>query len=234
MHSYTTIAAQHYGAVRPPLHDGIVQDALGQRRFGKGLDVGCGVGHSSKALLSYCDFVIGVEPSGDMITKALPDPRIEYRLGEAVDLPVEPATCDLVSLAGSLPYIDVEPFAAELRRVCRPSAVVLVYDFRVDIEAILRGLDLPCLQGRGGYDHSANLAHVDGFDTIHEGSRPASFGVTPQQVAHLLLANELRFEQLADHFDQKDPTSALVHMVSCKAQSLEVSAQTWRALHRLV
>lgn len=90
MHSYTTIAAHHYGAFRPPLHVGIVQAAFAQVRFCIGLDVGCGVGYSGKALLPHCDRVIGAEPGADMNTKAPPYHRIERRLGEAVDLPMEP------------------------------------------------------------------------------------------------------------------------------------------------
>ena len=176
MHTYTSIAAQHFAAYRLPLHAPIVHKALDGMHFSKALDVGCGTGSSTLALLPYCDDVMGLNPSAEMIASASPHPRIDYRTGIATNLPVSDHNLDVVSIAGALPYIDIDLFAAELRRAWFPSTKILVYDFWVDLQDLIQRTGLPLTRRVDGYANSMSLSGVAGFGKTIEsmGNPPAN------------------------------------------------------------
>ncbi len=94
--------SNHYSAYRPPLHKFILSKILKDRYFEIALDVGCGVGTSSLALVPYAKRVIGYDPSQAMIEKATPHPTITYT--NLID--ELPNSCDLLCFFGSLEYIN--------------------------------------------------------------------------------------------------------------------------------
>lgn len=149
-------------------------------------------------------------------------------------LPVQDSQFDLVSVAGALPYIDIDPLAAELRQVCKSFSKILVYDFRVDLEEILNLLKLPVSRTKSTYNHSLNLAKVEGIETIKIEARMASFRSSAAEVVNLLLASEVRFQTIADHFDVRDPTETLVSLVKTKASHFDLNATTCSALHKMI
>ena len=104
---YDTTAAAHYAAYRPPLHAMILARVLPPgAAFDAGLDVGCGTGYSAVALAHYCQRVYGVEPSAEMLARALPHDRVQYLAGAAEHLPLPDDSVDLIAFAGSLFYAD--------------------------------------------------------------------------------------------------------------------------------
>ena len=87
MTDYNKQVAYHYSAYRPPLHQRILKEVLGGKRFQSGLDLGCGTGRSAVALKNYCDEVRGVEPSPEMLAHAKPQPGITFLSGSAEQIP---------------------------------------------------------------------------------------------------------------------------------------------------
>jgi demethylmenaquinone methyltransferase/2-methoxy-6-polyprenyl-1,4-benzoquinol methylase len=95
------------------------------------LDVGCGTGFATEALLEYSDNVHGLDQSVHQLEKAWAklgkhDPVQFYR-GDAERLPFADDTFDVVWSSGSIEYWP-EPVAAlkEFRRVTVPEGQVLV------------------------------------------------------------------------------------------------------------
>jgi SAM-dependent methyltransferase len=95
--------------------------------------VGCGTGALSRAILDRCApaAVLGVDPSEGFLAharRALPDPRAEFRLGDARALPVPDAAFDAVVSGLLLNFVTDQPkAAAEMRRAAKPGAVVAAY-----------------------------------------------------------------------------------------------------------
>lgn len=109
------------------------------------LDVGCGSGLEAVFLARAGLAVIGVDSSRAALELAREraeaegidesDPRLDLRLGSALDLPVAAASIDLVIDRGCLHCIDREDrpeYAAEVDRVLKPGGLALLRGARRD------------------------------------------------------------------------------------------------------
>ena len=202
MHVYDEQTATHYAAFRPPLHQLILDEALGRMRFQTGLDVGCGTGVSTLALAPYCEEVFGVDNSSAMLNQSHRHPKLTYRLGTAQDLPVESRSVDVVTMAGVLSYLDQQKLIDELERVCQPQAIVVPYDFKVDTNELLRRVGLPERPDPTHYDHACNLSWSSRMTVFARRTRRIELSMTADQAAHVLLSNAHRYAALAKSHPQ--------------------------------
>jgi SAM-dependent methyltransferase len=129
------------------------------------IDVGCGTGALSGAVLDGFApaSVIGVDPSAGFLAYArrhLPDPRIEFRPGEAQALPVADAAADAVVSALVLNFVPDQPKAvAGMRRAARPGGTVAAYvwDYADGMQMMRRFWDAAAAldpAGAGGRDEA--------------------------------------------------------------------------------
>jgi ubiquinone/menaquinone biosynthesis C-methylase UbiE len=97
------------------------------------LDVGCGTGALSSAVLSACapEQVVGVDPSPTFVAHAaahVAGARASFREGTAQDLPVDDGSFDAVVSALVLNFVPDQPAALrEMRRASRPGGTVAAY-----------------------------------------------------------------------------------------------------------
>jgi SAM-dependent methyltransferase len=97
------------------------------------LEVGCGTGALSAAILSRCNpnSLISMDQSEGFLAKArttIADGRAEFRLGDAQSLPLEPASRDIVVSALMLNFVpDRQKALAEMKRVTRLGGTVAFY-----------------------------------------------------------------------------------------------------------
>lgn len=97
------------------------------------LEVGCGTGALSAAILSRCAPVrlLAVDPSEGFLEQArgtVRDPRVAFQTGNAQDLPVESGAFDRVVSALVLNFVpDRAAAIAEMRRAARPDGQVAFY-----------------------------------------------------------------------------------------------------------
>lgn len=124
-------AARRYAAHRPrtqstvlALLESVVGEALPVARA---LDVGCGPGHSTVALLPYAHRIVGLDASSAMLAEATPHPQIEYRKGHAEALPFRAGDFDLLTVSSAYHWFDHDRFLAEAGRVLRDDGWLVLY-----------------------------------------------------------------------------------------------------------
>ena len=135
--------AHRYAHHRPPVHAAIwarIAAANGPgSRVTSALDIGCGAGASTAALLSHAEHVMGIDPSPEMLREARRAlPTESFILGSAQALPIASQSHDLIAAAGSLNYADPGTVLREVARVLAHGGRFVAYDFstgRVDREA---------------------------------------------------------------------------------------------------
>ena len=194
--NYDSRIAYHYAAYRPPLHQLILSRLLSGKRFHLGLDVGCGTGYSTRALKAYCERVLGMESSQQMLAQTAPYPGVEWKLGRAEESGLEAEQFDVVSFAGSLHYCDESKTVSELQRICLQKALILVYDFEVILDEVLEHLGIPASPEKSDYDHEAHFEAQSALKSLTVERTKEFLDVSNLELLHLLLSSQERFESL--------------------------------------
>ncbi len=233
LHRYGHNSARHYRAYRPPLHQTILSRALGSSRWNVAVDIGCGTGWSTKALTQFAEQIIGVDNNPEMLAANEEAKGIEFRLGNGNDLPVETGTVSLVTMAGVLPYLDKTSLVREIQRIAAPSALVLVYDFRVEMGPLLKRLPVGSESIPSHYNHADNLDDVGQLEALGNQTQRVSFSVSATEAAHLVLSSDRRFRRLSDHCAGADPLGYVESQLSAPTVDIAMEAKTWSALYRV-
>jgi SAM-dependent methyltransferase len=92
-------------------------------------DAGCGSGQASVALAEHFSSVHATDVAAEQIAAAKPHPRVRYAVAPAERSGLADASMDLVTVAQALHWFDVEAFYAEARRVARPGALLVVWNY---------------------------------------------------------------------------------------------------------
>jgi ubiquinone/menaquinone biosynthesis C-methylase UbiE len=92
-------------------------------------DCGCGSGQASTALAEHFDVVHATDISPEQITAAAAHPRVKYSVAPAESSGLAAASVDLVTVAQSLHWFEVEAFYREARRVAKPGALLAVWTY---------------------------------------------------------------------------------------------------------
>ncbi len=221
---YSETTAYHYAAYRPPLHQLILSKALSDAdHYKNGLDVGCGTGYSSVALGSYCQHVYGVDPSRSMLEKATPHEKITYMEGAGENIPVEDQSVDIVTLAGVLSYTKSDRLVAELKRVCKPNAILIPYDFAVLLDDLSQQFGIPVQRDMSDYDHSLNFSGISDFQELIVDVQEVSLGVSATALAHILLSDSHRYDAFSKKYQISNPFQLLVNDLSKAQHSLKAN-----------
>lgn len=138
---------------------------LNQPESRRWLDVGCGTGALSAAILDRCrpSSVVGIEPSEGFIELAVQNlaGRARFLSGSAAALPIDDAACDVAVSGLVLNFIPDLPAAlSEMRRVTAAGGTIAAYvwDYSDGMEVI-----------RHFWDAAASLDPVAA--QLHEGTR---------------------------------------------------------------
>lgn len=124
-------AAQRYAAARPYFHPLVTQrfrDLAGVEHVNRALDIACGTGQSTVALLDLADEIVGTDVSAEMLAQASPHSRIQYRQADAHALPDDLGTFDLATIALGFHWLDRPRFLRSLIPRLRQGAWFLRYN----------------------------------------------------------------------------------------------------------
>lgn len=123
---------------RPFLHKQVIerfQQEVTDRKFVRGLDIGCGAGLSSRALKMICGQVTGADISAEMVKAAgemcSDEEGYDFIVSRAEEIPPVEGGYDMASAAGAIQWVEMEPFLRNLRKIMREDGYVLIYDFAI-------------------------------------------------------------------------------------------------------
>ena len=212
---YNQKTARHYAAYRPPLHQYILGLALADySSFARALDIGCGTGISSEALLSFARYIEGIDPSQAMIDQTKEHPAIAYRLGQSEQMPYEDQHFDLITMAGSLFYAKSQALLEEVSRVSKPGALCLIYDFEVLLWPFLKELGIPRPQDnhQAMYDHTIDWSGLqyEQWTLKLKYQDQINLELDETQVAHLVLADEEMYKAMSVYLNTEAPFQTFI------------------------
>ncbi|WP_194974732.1 class I SAM-dependent methyltransferase [Aquiflexum lacus] len=209
-HEYDVIIAENYAAYRPPLHDLILKKCLKgyqKSKFKLGLDVGCGTGQSSVALTGFCEKVIAIDPSPEMLVMAKSNRRISYKSFDGKNLDFPDDQFDIVTFAGSLFYAKSQRLFDETLRVTKRDGLILIYDFEIMMDEFQRDLGILVEKSLEGYDHWLDLSGLDtyGISKLFTQKERIKIQVSPKEMTHLLLAEYGVYQALLSKYPDVIP-----------------------------
>ena len=125
--------AAGYASARPYLHPeifAVVRDVIRPSApFRRALDVGCGTGLSSAALLELAREVVGIDASVEMLRRARRVSGVRYAASEAEEPPFRPRTFGLVVACGSIDWVDQSRFVPRAAELLEGGGWLLPLDF---------------------------------------------------------------------------------------------------------
>lgn len=232
---YDDAIAAHYAAYRPPIHAIILEKVLQQSRYRDiGLDIGCGTGRSTLALTKFCDYVVGLEPSKSMLFRSEVHGKVNYLNACAENLPLAARSVDVVTLAGSLSYIERDSLVSELLRICHRESEIVVYDFEILLSHIEKCLGIESPRLPSEYDHSLNLSERSEFEAITAGADELSLIANSFEIAHLLLSDLIRHETLCQKYGTSNILTSLESDIRTMSKETPIKAKIYYSLYSLV
>ena len=131
--------AERYAAGRPDFHSNTISHIKAYLqitdKMDKALDIACGTGLSTKALLEVADHVIGTDISEDMLLQAKRSDQIAYLVAAAEKQPFTNEEFDLITVSSGVHWFDIDAFLAESHRLLKPIGHLALYEnYIFDIE----------------------------------------------------------------------------------------------------
>lgn len=216
-------AAVRYAQSRPNLHaaalEWLAAKLAGRVPVAAALDVGCGTGGSTLALLTCARHVTGVDSSPAMLAQAPLHARIDYRKGAAEALPFEADAFDLVTASSALHWFEPERFLGEVARVLRPGGWLMIY----------RGGTSGSLEPRTAFEtwredvFHRRFPKVDRHDSALDPALSAQFGLVTAARETLVQARE---HELAGYVENLMTHSNVIRAIDCAGEP-ESEVRAW-------
>ena len=127
-------AAERYSKWRPDFHSNTIKhikDYLHlDKKLDNALDVACGTGLSTKALLEIATNVYGTDTSQEMLNLASQPNKIHYSIASAEQQPFADNSFDLLTISFGLRNVtDKDAALASMFRVLKPGGRLLILEF---------------------------------------------------------------------------------------------------------
>jgi len=234
---YDKITAFHYAAYRPALHSLILKKCIHtNERFNSGLDIGCGTGVSAEALHPYCNNVIGIDPSREMLAQAKSTNNISFLHFNGKTLPFDNALFEIVTFAGSWNYAHSQQLLNEVIRVSKSPLKVIIYDFEIDLDATLSTLQIKTSSiSPTPYNHKANFSNFKIGNLLLEQSKQEAvyISITATNLAHILLSSKDNYRLLKAKFGEKHLFQLTKNSLQNQAKDHSLKAMLYFTIYKL-
>lgn len=124
--------AERYSNGRPYFHSNTIahiQKYLNlDNKLHKALDIACGTGMSTNALLEIADNVFGSDTSEEMLKWALSQDKINYSIAQAENQPYSNSEFNLITVCSGVHWFNIDKFLVEANRLLTASGWLILYD----------------------------------------------------------------------------------------------------------
>lgn len=125
-------AAERYAKGRPDFHSNTIKHIKKflhlEEKFGNALDIACGTGLSTQALLEIATNVYGTDTSQEMLNVALEPGKIHYSLAPAERQPFTDNGFDLITVSSGVHWFNINQFLAEANRLLKTKSWLVLYE----------------------------------------------------------------------------------------------------------
>lgn len=125
-------AAERYAKGRPHFHSNTIKHINEflqlDGKLENVLDVACGTGLSTKALLEIAENVHGTDISAEMLKHAPLQERIHYAVAPAEQQPFADNFFNLITVSSGVHWFDIDKFLSEANRVLKSGGWLVLYE----------------------------------------------------------------------------------------------------------
>jgi ubiquinone/menaquinone biosynthesis C-methylase UbiE len=125
-------AAERYSKGRPDFHSNTIKHIKHYLQLNKNLDsaldVACGTGLSTKALLEIATNVYGTDISAAMLKLAPHRDKINYSMAPAEQQPFADNSFDLITVSSGVHWFDIDKFLIEANRLLKSKSWLVLYE----------------------------------------------------------------------------------------------------------
>jgi len=125
-------AAERYSRGRPDFHANTIRHIKEylqlDRLVEKALDIACGTGLSTKALLEIASQVYGTDISEEMLMRAPLPEKIQYQLAPAEKQPFSDSSFDLITVSSGVHWFNIKAFLRETHRLLKKEGWLVIYE----------------------------------------------------------------------------------------------------------
>jgi len=125
-------AAERYSKGRPDFHGNTMKHISSYLRLSEkleyALDIACGTGLSTKALLEIATHVYGTDASEEMLNLAVRADRITYTLATAEQQPFSDNSFDIITVSSGVHWFNIDRFLTEANRLLRSRGWLVLYE----------------------------------------------------------------------------------------------------------
>ncbi len=235
-------AAERYSKGRPDFHSITIRHIkdylLLDKKFNNALDIVCGTGLSTKALLEIAINVYGPDISQEMLNFALQPGKIHYSIASAEVQPFTDNNFDLITISSGIHWFNIDKFLAEANRLLKSKAWLVFYENHFIAEMVgkdnfsnwFRDIYLkkfPSPPRNNGYSWTNENLHLKNLNFIKEEIFKNSITLNKKQLAlyfttqsNIIVAVEKKQttyekvenwlnKELASFFDNEDTTQTI-------------------------
>lgn len=124
--------AKRYAKGRPNFHaitiEKIRTELNLKNKTDKALDIACGTGLSTNALLKIATTVFGTDASIEMLNNAIAKDKINYSNSIAEKQPFSDNEFDLITVCSGIHWFDIDEFLLEAKRLLKKESFLILYD----------------------------------------------------------------------------------------------------------
>lgn len=125
-------AAERYSEGRPDFHSNTISHIIKHlqldNKLDKALDIACGTGLSTKALLEIAVNVFGTDTSAEMLKLALSQDKINYSTAPAENQPFSNNEFNLITVCSGVHWFNIDKFLFEANRLLTNNGWLVLYD----------------------------------------------------------------------------------------------------------